>query len=163
MPDALFPNHAALDSLCRRHHIRRLSLFGSGLKGTARDDSDVDLLVEFEPRLEPGLIALAGIETDLSALPGGKRVALRTAQDLGPHFREEVWKTATEEIPSPVARVRVPSVSEAGEGARVRAPYDSFSGARPALSRVPPSPRPSPASGRGGNSLIPSHNEKNLS
>jgi predicted nucleotidyltransferase len=90
----LFRDVAALDALCRRHHIRRLSLFGSVLKGAARPDSDVDLLVEFEPGHEPGLLALAGIESALSALLGGRRVDLRTARDLSRHFREEVVRTA---------------------------------------------------------------------
>jgi len=84
----------ALASLCRRHHIRRLSLFGSTLKGTHRPDSDVDLLVEFEPGREPGLLGLAGIEAALSILAGGRRVDLRTAQDLSRYFRDEVVRTA---------------------------------------------------------------------
>jgi len=49
MAEALFADREALAALCQRHHIQRLSLFGSVLKGTARQDSDVDLLVEFEP------------------------------------------------------------------------------------------------------------------
>ncbi len=56
----------ALARLCRRHHITRLSLFGSVLKGSDRPDSDVDLLVEFEPGRVPGLLGLAAIETELS-------------------------------------------------------------------------------------------------
>jgi uncharacterized protein len=94
MTQALFKDRKALTALCRRHHIRRLSLFGSTLKGTARPDSDIDLLVEFEPGEAPGLIALAGIELELSALLGGCRVDLRTASDLSRHFREEVVRTA---------------------------------------------------------------------
>ena len=94
MSQILFRDAAALDALCRRHHIRRLSLFGSVLKGAARPDSDVDLLVEFEPGHEPGLLALAGIESELSTLLGGRPVDLRTAQDLSRHFRDEVVWTA---------------------------------------------------------------------
>jgi predicted nucleotidyltransferase len=90
----LFEDSSALAGLCRRHAIRRLSLFGSTLKGTARADSDVDLLVEFEPDRKPGLLKLAAIEAELSALLGGGRVDLRTAQDLSPHFRGEVVRTA---------------------------------------------------------------------
>ena len=48
MAQSLFSDRAALAELCRKHHIRKLSLFGSVLKGTAGRDSDVDLLVEFE-------------------------------------------------------------------------------------------------------------------
>lgn len=87
-------DHALLGELCRRHSIRRLSLFGSILKGAERPDSDVDLLVEFEPGSEPGLLALAGIEAELSALLGGRRVDLRTPQDLSRHFRDEIVRTA---------------------------------------------------------------------
>jgi len=86
--------HEALADVCRKHHIRRLSLFGSVLKGSAWPDSDVDLLVEFEPGKEPGLLGLAGIEAQLSALLDGRPVDLRTAQDLSEHFRREVIQTA---------------------------------------------------------------------
>ncbi len=84
----------ALALLCRRHGIRRLSLFGSVLKGTARPDSDIDLLVEFEPDAIPGLIGMAAIEAALSELLGGRRVDLRTAQDLSRYFRDDVERTA---------------------------------------------------------------------
>jgi predicted nucleotidyltransferase len=90
----VFPDTAALAAVCRRHRIRRLSLFGSTLKGTNRPDSDVDLLVEFEPGKEPGLLALAGIEAELSALAGGRPVDLRTPQDLSRYFRDDVVRTA---------------------------------------------------------------------
>ncbi|MFO1038946.1 MAG: nucleotidyltransferase family protein [Geminicoccaceae bacterium] len=90
----LFPDRDALARLCRRHHIRRLSLFGSVGKGTSRPDSDVDLLVEFEPGLAPGLLALAGIEGELSRLLEGRRVDLRTPADLSRHFRSDVLATA---------------------------------------------------------------------
>ncbi len=83
---------SALREFCERHSIVRLALFGSVLTGTGRPDSDVDLLVEFAPHAIPGLIALAGIEMELSTLLGGRRVDLRTAQDLSPHFREDVLR-----------------------------------------------------------------------
>lgn len=83
----------ALAGLCRRHHIRRLALFGSVLKGIDRPDSDVDLLVEFEPGAAPGLLGLAAIEAELSGLLG-RRVDLRTPQELSPHFREAVERDA---------------------------------------------------------------------
>jgi predicted nucleotidyltransferase len=84
----------ALARLCRRHRIRRLSLFGSVLKGRARPDSDIDLLVEFEPEAVPGLLGMAAIEAELSELLGGRRVDLRTAQELSRHFRDEVVRAA---------------------------------------------------------------------
>jgi predicted nucleotidyltransferase len=87
-------DHAALAALCRRHAIRRLSLFGSVLTGTDRPDSDVDLLVEFEPDAKPSLLTMAQIELELSPLLGGRRVDLRTAQDLSRYFRDDVVQTA---------------------------------------------------------------------
>ena len=94
MPIHLFPDRAALSGLCGRNHIRRLSLFGSVLKGAEGPDSDVDLLVEFEDGLKPGFLALSRIESELSALLGGRRVDLRTREDLSRYFREEVESTA---------------------------------------------------------------------
>jgi predicted nucleotidyltransferase len=66
------------------------------LAGTARPESDIDLLVEFEPGQAPGLLGLAALEAELSALLGGQRVDLRTAQDLSQHFRDQVLRTAEE-------------------------------------------------------------------
>jgi uncharacterized protein len=87
------PQHD-LRAFCKRHHIRRLSLFGSVLNGTDRPDSDIDLLVEFEPGHIPGLLALSSMEIELSGLMGGRKVDLRTANDLSRHFRDEVLRTA---------------------------------------------------------------------
>jgi uncharacterized protein len=78
---------------CRQNHIRRLSLFGSALRGELRPDSDIDLLVDFDPDHTPGLIRLAGMELELSGLLG-HRVELRTAQDLSRYFREDVCRSA---------------------------------------------------------------------
>ena len=61
-----------LAPICRRHGIRRLAVFGSRLKGTARPDSDLDLLVEFEPDRVPGLLGLSGIELELTEMLGVK-------------------------------------------------------------------------------------------
>lgn len=83
-----------LAEFCRRHGIRRLALFGSVLKGTARAASDIDLLVEFEPGRTPGLLALAGMELELGELLGGRKVDLRTPRDLSRHFRAEVMARA---------------------------------------------------------------------
>lgn len=94
MHTPIFPDRTTLAVICRRHHIRRLALFGSKLRGTDRPDSDVDLLVEFEPGHKPGLLALAGIEAELSVLAAGRRIDLRTAQDLSRYFRDEVLRTA---------------------------------------------------------------------
>jgi hypothetical protein len=83
-----------LARFCQKRHIRRLSLFGSTLAGTARPDSDIDLLVEFEPDREPGLLGLAAMEAELADMLGGRKVDLRTPQDLSRYFRDQVLRTA---------------------------------------------------------------------
>jgi predicted nucleotidyltransferase len=75
---------------CRRSHIRRLSLFGSALRDDFGPDSDVDVLVEFEPGHVPGFFRLFDMEEELSAIFGGRKVELRTPQDLSRYFRDEV-------------------------------------------------------------------------
>ena len=85
---------ATLTRFCERHRIRRLALYGSVLKGTDRPNSDVDLLVEFESDGVPGLFGIAAMEQELSDLLGGRKVDLRTAQDLSRYFRDEVVRTA---------------------------------------------------------------------
>lgn len=84
----------ALAQLCRRHGIRRLSLFGSVLKGSAGPDSDIDLLVEFAPEAKPSYFDLATIEEELSSLLAGRRVDLRTPPELSRHFRDQVLREA---------------------------------------------------------------------
>jgi predicted nucleotidyltransferase len=78
---------------CKRHHIRKLSVFGSALRDDFRVTSDVDMLVEFDPQHIPGLIRLAGMEIELSRIIG-RKVDLRTAQELSRHFRQEVINSA---------------------------------------------------------------------
>lgn len=79
---------------CRRHHIVRLSLFGSVLTPDFGLESDIDVLVEFEPSRSPGLLRLAELENELSALFGGRKVDLRTPQDLSRYFRDEIIASA---------------------------------------------------------------------
>jgi hypothetical protein len=80
----------ALATFCRQHGIRRLALFGSALRGEMGPDSDVDLLVEFEPGRVPGLIRIAQMELALSPLFDGREIELRTYGDLSRYFRDEV-------------------------------------------------------------------------
>ncbi|MFP4579823.1 MAG: nucleotidyltransferase family protein [Candidatus Sumerlaeia bacterium] len=82
-----------LAAFCRRNHIRRLSLFGSILRGDFSPDSDVDFLVEFEPGKTPGLIGIASMEIELSEMLG-RKADLRTPEDLSRYFREEVIREA---------------------------------------------------------------------
>lgn len=81
-----------LAKLCRRHGIRRLALFGSILRDDFGPESDVDVLVEFEPGSRVGL-RLFTIERELSELIG-RKVDLNTPNFLSPRFRSEVERSA---------------------------------------------------------------------
>jgi hypothetical protein len=78
---------------CRRHHIRKLSFFGSVLRHDFAPASDVDVLVEFEQGAQVGLITLSGMEIELSGILG-RKVDLNTEGFLSPYFREEVLREA---------------------------------------------------------------------
>lgn len=84
----------ALAQFCERSHIRWLALFGSALREDFGPESDVDVLVEFEPGHTPGLFQLYDMEQDLSAIFGGRKVDLRTPQDLSKYFRDDVLRQA---------------------------------------------------------------------
>jgi len=83
-----------LAEFCRKHHVRRLSVFGSALRPDFNPASDIDILAEFEPGRTPGFLKLAEIEAELSSLLRGRRVDLRTPQDLSPYFREQAVREA---------------------------------------------------------------------
>jgi len=78
---------------CGRHHIRRLALFGSVLRHDFRPESDVDVLVEFEPGTRIGLLGLEGLQIELSGILG-RKVDLNTAGFLSRSFRDEVLREA---------------------------------------------------------------------
>ena len=78
---------------CRRNHIRRLSLFGSVLRDDFGPDSDVDVLVEFEPGHVPSLFGIVDMEMELTDIVG-RKVDLRTPEDLSRYFRDKVVTTA---------------------------------------------------------------------
>ena len=80
---------------CKRNRIRKLSLFGSALRADLRENSDIDLLVEFQPGPVPSLIDLARMERELSSLLDGRKVDLRTPQELSRYFRQEVLSSAS--------------------------------------------------------------------
>lgn len=79
---------------CKKHpSIAKLSLFGSALSGSLRKDSDIDLLVEFEPDQTPSLFTIVIMEDELAEILG-RKADLRTPQDLSKYFRNEVVSTA---------------------------------------------------------------------
>ena len=99
-------NHIKVDlpkekiaDFCRRYHIRKLAVFGSALRKDFRPDSDLDVLVEFDPGHTPGL-AFFGMEQELSELLG-RKVDLNTPQFLSPYFREKVLAEAEVQYAEP--------------------------------------------------------------
>jgi len=90
---ALALPQAEIEEFCRRNHIRKLSLFGSVLTPRFRPESDIDVLVEFEPGSKITLFDVAGMELELTEKLG-RKVDLRTAGDLSRYFRDQVVSTA---------------------------------------------------------------------
>ncbi|MBM3143795.1 MAG: nucleotidyltransferase family protein [Chloroflexi bacterium] len=84
----------ALAGFCRERGIRRLAVFGSALRDNFRPESDIDVLVEFEPDCIPSLFGIARMERELSILLGGHKVDLRTPEDLSRYFRQNVLMEA---------------------------------------------------------------------
>ncbi len=82
-----------MEGFCRRNNIRKLSLIGSVLRADFRPDSDVDIIVEFEQGKTPSLLRMAGLEIELSKILG-RKVDLRTPEDLGRHMRQRIMSEA---------------------------------------------------------------------
>jgi len=82
-----------IEKFCKKHHIKTLSLFGSALRDDFTPESDVDVLVEFEPGQVVGFFRLSGIEIELSNIIK-RKVDLRTPAELSRYFRQEVLDTA---------------------------------------------------------------------
>ena len=86
-------DQAAVEAFCRKHGLRKLSLFGSVLRDDFRPDSDVDVLVEFREGVRAGFLTMAAMERELSQLLG-RRVDLRTPAELSRYFRDDVLQAA---------------------------------------------------------------------
>lgn len=92
-PTVDLPNKQ-IASFCRRHHIQRLAVFGSALRPDFDQESDIDFLVKFDPNHIPGLFGVARMERELSGLLDGRKVDLRTQEDLSRYFRQQVVQEA---------------------------------------------------------------------
>jgi predicted nucleotidyltransferase len=97
MDDVMSPHlvidRSAITAFCQRHGIARLALFGSALRDDFGPDSDVDVLVEFQPGHVPGL-DFVSMERELSGLLQGRRVDLVTPKFLNVRIREQVLREA---------------------------------------------------------------------
>ena len=83
-----------LTAFCQEHGVKRLAIYGSALREDFGPDSDIDVLVEFEADRIPGLLGVAGMEIELSGLFSGRKIDLRTPEDLSPYFRQDVLDAA---------------------------------------------------------------------
>jgi uncharacterized protein len=83
----------ALSRVCRQHHIRWLAVFGSHVRGSARRDSDVDVVVDFEPGRTPGL-GIIRVADALRPEFGGRHVDLVTRRGLAPRLRDRILAEA---------------------------------------------------------------------
>lgn len=88
-------DRSAVADFCKRHHVRRLALFGSVLRGDFGPDSDVDVLVEFEPGHVPGF-AFFDMQEELAGILG-RRVDLHTPGSLSRYFRDSVVREAQDQ------------------------------------------------------------------
>jgi predicted nucleotidyltransferase len=80
-------------SFCERHHVRKLALFGSVLRADFRLDSDIDVLVEFEPEARVGFFKFVSLADELGEILG-RRVDLHTSRTLSRHIRQGVLDSA---------------------------------------------------------------------
>ncbi len=78
-----------LTEFCRSRHIRWMACFGSVVRDDFGPDSDVDILVQFDPDHTPGL-EIIDIEEDLSVLLGGRKVDVMNPKDLNRRLRDRV-------------------------------------------------------------------------
>ena len=86
-------SQAMIDIFCKKHKIKKLSLFGSVLRDDFKPKSDIDVLVEFEPGHVPGYIRFTAMELELSRIIG-RTVDLHTPAELSRYFRQEVCDAA---------------------------------------------------------------------
>ena len=94
MNKAISIQKGKIADFCKRHHIQRLAIYGSALRSDFSPESDIDVLVDFAPGHTPGFFKLFEMESELSSLFGGRKVDLRTPQDLSLYFRDRVIEGA---------------------------------------------------------------------
>ena len=78
-----------ITKFCRKHNIRKLSLFGSVLRDDFGPDSDIDMLAEFEAGKEPSLAGFVKMQAELSHILGQRQVDLATPSILRNPYRKK--------------------------------------------------------------------------
>ncbi len=92
-PERINITEQQIADFCQQNHIRKFAFYGSVLRDDFRPDSDIDVLVEFEPNQPIGLMEVVGMERRLSELMG-RKVDLRTPKELSRYFRDKVISEA---------------------------------------------------------------------
>ena len=92
-PERINITEEQIADFCQKNHIRKFAFYGSVLRDDFRPDSDIDVLVEFEPDQPIGLMEVVGMERRLSELMG-RKVDLRTPKELSRYFRDKVISEA---------------------------------------------------------------------
>ena len=83
-----------INKFCKKHNIKKMSLFGSALRNELTPDSDIDILVEFDKSNIPSFFFLFLLEKELSNYVNGREVDIRTPDDLSMYFRDQVMESA---------------------------------------------------------------------
>ena len=84
----------AMDRICRARKIRRIRLFGSRARGNAKPDSDVDLLVEYDPASGMTMFEFMDLEEEIATLFAGMKVDVVSGFGLSPYFRDSILRTS---------------------------------------------------------------------
>ena len=93
----IFVDKKGITAFYQKNHILRLALYGSVLREDFHPESDIDVLVDFDPEHIPGLFGIARMERELSEVFGGRKVDLRTPDDLSRYFRQQVLLEAEDQ------------------------------------------------------------------
>ncbi len=94
MKDFLANSQNYISEFCKRNGIKKLSYFGSVLRENFSETSDIDILVEFDSDSIPTLFDIVGMEQELSSYFGGRKVDIRTPEDLSQYFRQQVMENS---------------------------------------------------------------------
>lgn len=86
-------NEEKIKDFCHKHHLTYFALFGSILNSNFSNESDVDILIKFEQKHIPHLLAFVDMEFELADIVG-RKVDLKTPNDLSPYFRDDVLSKA---------------------------------------------------------------------
>ena len=86
-----------LTEFCKANYIRKLAFFGSVLRDDFTDDSDVDVLVEFDPEAVVGFFKLYDIEKELSGMLGGRKIDVHTPKGLSRYIRDNILAEAVDQ------------------------------------------------------------------